>query len=154
MQSFSRNQSRSGQSDRLEGRAARGRPAQRGVIRLDADLLVNNGHECLVAQVYDPVSDPVVAPFNPVQDRHVGQRNITVVQVAASQVVNFNFFSQNLSFAPANTLIEVQKLEGEALQVLALSLGREPWPLAGAREVDLSRPVVVRVARRILTRAS
>jgi hypothetical protein len=119
---------------------------QHSVVSFDwTPILVNAGHECLVAQVYDPVSDPVVAPFNPVQDRHVGQRNISVVQVAANQVVNFDVFSQNLGLTQANTLIEVQKLEGEALEILALSMGRDVWPLAGGTEVELSRPAVIQV---------
>jgi hypothetical protein len=118
---------------------------QHSVVAFDwTPVLVNAGHECLVAQVYDPVSDPVVAPFNPVQDRHVGQRNISVVQVAPSQVVNFDVFSQNLSLTQATTMIEVQKLEGEALEILALTMGREPWALAGGMEVELSRPRVIR----------
>lgn len=119
---------------------------QHAVVSFDwTPVLVNGGHECLVAQVYDPVSDPVVAPFNPVQDRHVGQRNITVVQMAANQVLNFDVFSQNLGLRHAQTLLEVQKIEGEALAVLAASMGREAWTIAGAREVELSRPTIVDV---------
>ena len=130
---------------------------QHSVVSFDwTPVVVNGGHECLVAQVYDPVSDPVVATFNPVQDRHVGQRNVSVVQAAANQVVTFNLFSQNLSLTDANTLIEVQKLEEEALEILATSLGRAVWPLAGGTHVELSRPRVVRArpfahARELLT---
>jgi hypothetical protein len=109
-------------------------------------VFVNGGHECLVAQVYDPVSDPIVAPFNPVQDRHVGQRNVSVLQVAQNQIVNFDVFSQNLGLSPANTLVEVQKLEGEALEVLSLTMGRkEVWRTAGATEMELTAPRTVRV---------
>ena len=121
---------------------------QHSVVSFDwLPVLVNAGHECLVAQVYDPVADPIVAPFNPVQDRHVSQRNVSVIQVAANEVVNFEMFSQNLGLTLANTLLEVQKLEGEALEMLSLSMGRrEPWRPAGGRELELSRPVTVRVA--------
>jgi len=120
---------------------------QHSVVSFDwTPVLVNGGHECLVAQVYDPVADPVVAPFNPVQDRHIGQRNVSVIQVAPSQVVNFDIFSQNLGLTPAHTLIEVQKLEGEALEMLALSMGRnDAWRPAGGTDVELSRPVAIRV---------
>lgn len=105
--------------------------------------LVNNGHECLVAQVYDPVSDPVVAPFNPVQDRHVGQRNVSVIQLAAGQALSFDLFTQNLGFIGADTLIEVQKIEGEALDLLASALGREAWAIAGGTDVQLSPPMII-----------
>ena len=130
---------------------------QHSVVSFDwTPVVVNAGHECLVAQVYDPVSDPVVAPFNPVQDRHVGQRNISVVQVAPNQIVSFDLFSQNLGLTQANTLLEVQKLEGEALEVLALSMGRDVWALAGGTEVELSRPTVIQIpthphARELMT---
>jgi hypothetical protein len=121
---------------------------QHSVVSFDwTPVLVNAGHECLVAQVYDPVSDPVVAPFSPVQDRHVGQRNISVVQVAANQIVQFDMFSQNLSFTTANTLIEVQKLEGEALEVLALAMGRRAWAPAGGTDIELSRPTFIETPR-------
>jgi hypothetical protein len=120
---------------------------QHTVVSFDwVPVLVNNGHECLVAQVYDPVSDPIVAPFNPVQDRHVGQRNISVVQVAQNQIVNFEVFSQNLGLSPAATLVEVQKLEGDALEVLALAMGRkEVWATAGATEMELTAPRAIHV---------
>jgi hypothetical protein len=120
---------------------------QHAIVSFDwVPVLVNDGHECLVAQVYDPVSDPIVAPFNPVQDRHVGQRNVSVVQVAQNQIINFNVFSQNLGLSPANTLLEVQKLEGEALEVLSLAMGRKDvWTTAGAAETELTAPRTIRV---------
>ena len=46
-------------------------------------ILVNGGHECLVAEVFDPIADNLAAPFNPVLDRHVAQRNVTVITVPA-----------------------------------------------------------------------
>ena len=106
-------------------------------------VLVNQGHECLVAQVYDPISDPVVAPFNPVQDRHIGQRNISVVELPAGQTMNFDFFSQNLALTQAATQLELQKLEGAALATLASALGRDVWTAAGGGEVDMSRPETI-----------
>jgi hypothetical protein len=119
---------------------------QHAIVSFDwIPVVVNQGHECLVAQVYDPVSDPIVAPFNPRQDRHIGQRNVSVVELPAGQTMTFDFFSQNLGLTQANTLVELQKLEGAALDTLAASLGRETWPAAGGREVDLSRPVAVQV---------
>ncbi len=41
---------------------------------------VNNGHECLVVRVGEPMLDPVApAQFSAVADRHVAQRNIAVI---------------------------------------------------------------------------
>jgi hypothetical protein len=45
---------------------------------------LNNGHECLVVRVGDTLFDPVAPQsFSPAADRHVGQRNIAVVQAAS-----------------------------------------------------------------------
>lgn len=120
---------------------------QHSIVTFDwTPVLLNGGHECLVVQVYDPVADPLVAPFNPVQDRHVGQRNVSVVQLAANQTLNFNVFSQNLSFTTSESVIELQKIEGEALKVLALSMGRDGWEVAGGTEVQLTPPALVQPA--------
>jgi hypothetical protein len=49
-----------------------------------APVFVNGGHECLVARAGDAMMDPVgVNQFSPATDRHVGQRNIAVVQAAS-----------------------------------------------------------------------
>ncbi|NJC73111.1 hypothetical protein HC031_25830 [Planosporangium thailandense] len=45
---------------------------------------LNNGHECLVVRAGDTMFDPVALnSFSPSTDRHVGQRNIAVVQAAS-----------------------------------------------------------------------
>jgi hypothetical protein len=52
---------------------------------------VNNGHECLVVRVGDTVFDPVAPQsFSPATDRHVGQRNIAVVQAASPAEVTLD----------------------------------------------------------------
>ena len=85
------------------------------------------------------MSDPIVAPFNPVQDRHVGQRNVSVVQVAPSRYQLRHVLAEP-GLTAADTLLEVQKLEGAALATLASALGRDVWTAAGGGDVDLSRP--------------
>jgi hypothetical protein len=113
---------------------------QHKVVSFDwVPTVVNDGHECLVAQVYDPVSDPVVAPFNPVQDRHCGQRNISVVPQPPGSELRFEFFTQNLGWTTATTELEIQKLEGDALQTVTLALGRSSWSPAGALGFNLSQ---------------
>ncbi len=104
---------------------------------------VNNGQVCLIAQVYDPVSDPVVAPFNPKHDRHVAQRNISVLEVPAGDTFRFDFFTQNLTLKPAQTLLELQQLDSEALESVALALGQPGWQTAGGRSSRLLLPQVV-----------
>lgn len=84
---------------------------------------VNNGHECLVAQVYDPVADTMVAPFNPVQDRHVAQHNVNVIRVQAGMQIHLQFFAANLSQMHAHSAIHVEQVHGEPLQAFAQAVG-------------------------------
>lgn len=85
---------------------------------------VNNGHECLVAQVYDPIADNLVAPFNPIQDRRVAQRNIAQIRVPAGQQIKVSFSAANLSPLIAQSAIQLQPVQGAALQPLTQVLGR------------------------------
>jgi len=57
----------------------------------------NGGHECLIVNCTSPILDPIAQPFQPILDRHVGQRNITVLQGTPGQLIKFklevnNFF--------------------------------------------------------------
>jgi hypothetical protein len=49
----------------------------------------NNGHECLVVRAFEPLLDPVgPTQFLPAADRHVGQRNIAVVQPSSPAAID------------------------------------------------------------------
>jgi hypothetical protein len=107
---------------------------------------VNGGHECLVAQVYDPVTDNLVAPFNPLQDRHVAQRNINQIHVPQGQKIELDFFVANLSQLLAKVEIQIEPLQGERLQAFAQGLGHDFLPEAsGARTAIMN--VQVKAAR-------
>lgn len=108
-------------------------------------VFVNNGHECLVAQVYDPVADNLVAPFNPVQDRHVGQQNISQLRVPAGHQLKVTFSAANLSPHLATSVLELVQLKGDTLQEVSQVIGRgylAAAPLAHAQlMVSRTRPV-------------
>jgi|ERR1043165_11867 hypothetical protein len=55
-------------------------------------VYVNNGHECVLAEVFHPIADPLpVSPvFNVPTDRHVAQRNLTVVTALKSMEMMFS----------------------------------------------------------------
>lgn len=57
---------------------------------------VNGGHECLMVNVHNHILDPIIVPFNARLDRHVGQRNITVVELAAGGAFKFMLDVNNL----------------------------------------------------------
>lgn len=94
-------------------------------------VFVNGGHECLVAQVYDPVSDNLIAPFNPVADRHVAQKNLNLIPLAAGMQLDVHFFSANLTKRTQVSQIDVEPIVGDALRRLADERG-----LGVIREVD------------------
>jgi hypothetical protein len=58
---------------------------------------VNGGHECLMVNCSAPLlGDAITQPFEPTLDRHVGQRNVTVVQSSAGEIVHFRVAVTNL----------------------------------------------------------
>jgi hypothetical protein len=49
---------------------------------------VNGGHECLLVRCFDPLTDPLgPSPFNAIVDRHVAQRNITVIDATSPAIL-------------------------------------------------------------------
>jgi hypothetical protein len=45
---------------------------------------VNGGHECLVVRLFEPLTDPLTPnPWDANNDRHIGQRNIAVVNASS-----------------------------------------------------------------------
>jgi len=59
-------------------------------------VMVNGGHECVMVNTHNPLLDPIVQPFRAWLDRHVGQRNLTVIPSAAGQVVMFSLTAANI----------------------------------------------------------
>jgi hypothetical protein len=108
--------------------------------------LVNGGHECLVAQVYEFLTDNLEFPFQPKLDRRVGQRNVSVLQAAPGQLISLPFVIPNYSFMQARSTLHVEQLEGPALASLTSALGmqgavaaRGGGAMAGLVEVSRER---------------
>lgn len=59
-------------------------------------VLVNNGHECLFANCDNWVLDPLLYPWQPVVDRHAGQKNVTVLPALAGEIVKFTVEFNNI----------------------------------------------------------
>lgn len=67
---------------------------------------LNGGHECLVVRVFEPLMDGVSPDeFSAANNRHVGQRNIAVVQAASPASIDI---SLNLGYLPAAVDAEVE----------------------------------------------
>lgn len=79
--------------------------------------IVNGGHECLMVNTSNPFIevgtgvlpgpfDPITHPFAPWFDRHVGQRNITVVALAPAKVMSLGLTVSNvLPFASRTQVV-------------------------------------------------
>jgi hypothetical protein len=68
-------------------------------------VVVNNGHECLKVNCTNPIADPITAPFQPTVDRHVGQRNITVLQGQAGATLSFRLELNNILPLTSRTVV-------------------------------------------------
>lgn len=115
---------------------------------------VNNGHECLVVRVSEPLMD-AVAPdeFSAPADRHVGQRNIAVVLSGSPAHIDM---ALDLGFqARAGTAdVEVEQVDANSMDWLKLYAGSRtasfqaptqpviagllPATLRGSRTLDVS----------------
>lgn len=63
------------------------------------------GHECLIVNSSADIDDPIVLPFHPRLDRHVGQRNVNVVQAGAGHKLRFSLTVNNLAPMAARATI-------------------------------------------------
>lgn len=84
----------------------------------------NNGHECLVVRAFEPILDSVpVNQFSASADRHVAQRNISVVEAASPASIDL---ALNLGYADAPSEAEVEvEVEGPAnMEWLQLYAGK------------------------------
>jgi len=70
----------------------------------------NGGHECLIAEAYIPVFDPLTSPMDPMDDRHVGQKNEQLVLLAPGASFHSRIHAINVLGLSQALTIEVQPL--------------------------------------------
>ncbi len=70
-------------------------------------IIVNDGHECVMVNCSCWLLDPISHPFLPTLDRHVGQRNLHVVQSAAGQALKLSLQVTNVFPVTMPASIEV-----------------------------------------------
>jgi hypothetical protein len=82
-------------------------------------VFVNNGHECILAEAFHPSADPLPASpvFNVPTDRHVAQRNLSVV-VAANSMFHMAFEIHNPGRKPRRFEVATQLGKFEELRSL------------------------------------
>ena len=83
----------------------------------------NNGHECLVVRVFDPILDTVKpSQFSAAKDRHVAQRNIAVVQAASPASIDL-MLDLGYPDAPTEAEVEVELDTPSSMEWLQLYAG-------------------------------
>jgi hypothetical protein len=58
---------------------------------------ISTGHECLIVNTTCDINDVIAQPLQPTLDRHVGQRNVNVVQAGPGKLVPFLVGLNNLA---------------------------------------------------------
>ena len=87
-------------------------------------LFENNGHECIVIRVSEPILDPLALnSFSAQSDRHVGQRNIAVVQASSPADIDLNL-SLGYSQATADAEVDVVVDSPDSMEWLKLLTGK------------------------------
>jgi len=85
-------------------------------------VVVNGGHECLLAEAFLPAYDPVTSPLDPVLDRHVGQRNEQLVVVKAGEHFTITLVCANVAPLAQRVTIELYAHHSEQVPSVFASL--------------------------------
>jgi hypothetical protein len=105
---------------------------QTAVVKCQAPWVpdfVNNGHECVMVNCSNHILDPIILPFQPKLDRHVGQRNLHVLPGTAGGSVSIALLARNL-LPHSTTMLVTARMK----QLIAGELARalEPHALIDA----------------------
>jgi len=93
-------------------------------------IFVNNGHECILAEAYHDPLDPLpgTPDFNVPTDRHVAQRNLSVVQTLAARSFQFAFEAHNAGRKARAFVLKAAVGDVEQLKPMLPLLGRDFRP--------------------------
>lgn len=72
-------------------------------------VVENAGHECLLVEAYIPVFDPLVSPMDPVDDRHVGQKNEQLVIAQQGQMFHIQLNAHNFTRTEQQVVVEARR---------------------------------------------
>ena len=122
-------------------------PAQNSVVFQSptdwTPIEVNNGHECLIAQAFDPLFDPLTDPMQPTVDRHVGQKNEQLVTLGPGMMFRLPLEARNFTAEDQHVAVEVRR--GLVPRDFAKRFGRPGlWP-AELLDPTLALPVQLEI---------
>lgn len=99
----------------------------------------NQGHECVLAEAAPLYGDPITAPLDPVNDRHVCQKNLHVIAVEAGQHFDFRIGVANVSTLAQPVAVHMRTLSGQEVHagLTAPALGGRTRVLATEQRLPL-----------------
>lgn len=107
---------------------------------------LNGGHECLVVRFFEPLTDALPRPgWQSAFDRHVGQRNIAVIE-AASPACTIVPLRLGCSIGPGKSRLIVERVSASSVAWLALlnqRLGKQLRDAGNIKELIGLLPVTV-----------
>jgi hypothetical protein len=81
---------------------------------------VNGGHECLMVRAFEPLTDPLTPyQWDASNDRHVGQRNISVVNATSPAVIELHL-RLGCGVPPGPAQLHVQEVKPEEIKWLSV----------------------------------
>ncbi len=84
-------------------------------------VLQSSGHECIPAEAVVPELDPLMDPLEPATDRHVGQKNLHVIQALAGASWHMDIEAMNISPAGQKVTVQARALSAEEMQTTLTS---------------------------------
>ncbi|MFI5137580.1 MAG: hypothetical protein ACHQIM_07115 [Sphingobacteriales bacterium] len=81
-------------------------------------IVENGGHECLIAEAFIQVIDPLTAPMDPLDDRHVGQKNEQLLMLKKGAKFVTKIKAVNITNAAKELRFDVQALHFETIHPL------------------------------------
>lgn len=105
-------------------------------------VMENGGHECILAEAWAPELDPLIAPLDPVTDRHVGQKNLHVIQVANGKSFRFVLEAMNISPTMQEVMVHARAL---TVEEVVRELTSPDIGLSKKELICASRPAPIRM---------
>ena len=103
--------------------------------------LENGGHECVFAEAWVPFFDDITSPLDPVNDRHVCQKNLHVIEVAKAKSFSFEIGVTNITASRAEVQIRFRALPfGKVYRLLtstAIAYNKKLRPTTGRMAIAL-----------------
>jgi hypothetical protein len=109
---------------------------------------LNGGHECLMARIFEPLTDPLTPdPWNAAGDRHVGQRNISVIDSHSPASVQLNV-RLGCGTPPGRAELTVQEVNPRDVAWLSIMEGKRDHgythATGGSAVAGMMHPTLVR----------